>query len=183
MNRYPSYPPTTAVFHATSEPTLTAPMDSNVYGNSIPYHQQQHVYPSQNTYPSATTVPYPRYGFVRPYAPYEIPNRVPISYGQAASYNTNQYLNQDMETLFISSPQDAQMDSPNYEANMSQMNSPNYASTNTSCTSNYSEPPTPPGMFTNIQETPVIQPANSIQVSQLALNKNTGCAEIIQLPI
>uniref|UniRef100_A0A914EBV4 Uncharacterized protein n=1 Tax=Acrobeloides nanus TaxID=290746 RepID=A0A914EBV4_9BILA len=77
MNRYPSYPPTTAVFHATSEPTLTAPIDynSNVYGNSIPYHQQQHVYPSQNPHPSATTVPYPRYGFVRSYAPYETPNR------------------------------------------------------------------------------------------------------------
>uniref|UniRef100_A0A914D5S5 Uncharacterized protein n=1 Tax=Acrobeloides nanus TaxID=290746 RepID=A0A914D5S5_9BILA len=95
--------------------------NSNVYGNSIPYHQQQHVYPSQNTYPSATTVPYPRYGFVRPYAPYETPNRVPTSYGQAASYNTNQHLNQYMETLFISSPQVAQMNSQNYEANVSQM--------------------------------------------------------------
>ena len=76
-NRYLSYPPTTAVFHANSEPTLAAPMDynSDVYGNSIQY-QPQHVYPSQNPHPSATTVPYPRYGFVRPYAPYETPNRV-----------------------------------------------------------------------------------------------------------
>uniref|UniRef100_A0A914E9R8 Uncharacterized protein n=1 Tax=Acrobeloides nanus TaxID=290746 RepID=A0A914E9R8_9BILA len=142
--------------------------NSNVYGNSIQY-QPQHVYPSQNPHLSATTVPYPRMssGFVRPYAPYETSNRVPTSYGQAASYNTNQHLNQYMETLSISSSQVAPMNSPNYEANMSQLNSPNYASTDTSCTSNYSESPTPtpPRMFTNRQETPVIHPVDSIQVS------------------